>query len=160
MPSGWENFFIAEVGATAALSGLVIVAISINLARILSFPELPGRAAEAIVVLAGALILSSLVLIPQPTHVLGFEVFVIALAIWLVPVTVQIRTFQAARANGKTPVVSRALLSQINTLPFVIAGAAIMLGWESGFYWLAAGILLALVGGMLNTWVLLVEILR
>ncbi len=160
MPSGWENFFIAEVGATAALSGLVIVAISINLARILSFPELPGRAAEAIVTLAGALILSSLVLIPQQTHVLGIEVFIAGIAIWLVPITVQIRTFQATRASGKTPFIPRALLSQINTLPFVIAGLAITLGWESGFYWLAAGVLLALVGGMLNTWVLLVEILR
>ena len=29
--AGWANFFIAEVGAAAALSGLVIVAISINL---------------------------------------------------------------------------------------------------------------------------------
>jgi hypothetical protein len=160
MPTSWENFFIAEVGAAAALSGLVIVAISINLTRILSFPELPGRAAEAIITLAGALVLSSLALIPQPTHVLGLEVFVIAVAIWLVPIVVQVRTFKAARTSGKSPFASRALLSQINTLPFVFAGVAITLGWESGFYWLAAGVLLALAGGMLNTWVLLVEILR
>lgn len=45
MPAGWKNFFIAEVGATAVLAGLAIVAISINLSRILAFPELPGRAA-------------------------------------------------------------------------------------------------------------------
>jgi hypothetical protein len=52
------------------------------------------------------------------------------------------------------------LLAQINTLPFVVAGASIALGNESGFYWLSAGVILALIGGMLNTWVLLVEILR
>ncbi len=34
-PSDWIPFFTAEVGATAALAGLVTVAISINLSRIL-----------------------------------------------------------------------------------------------------------------------------
>jgi modulator of FtsH protease len=160
MPSGWENFFIAEVDATAALAGLVIVAISINLSRILAFPELPGRAAEAIVVLAGALVLSSLTLIPQALRTLGLEVLIAAAVIWLVPVIVQVRTYRAARAGGKSRMRARALLAQINTLPFVVAGASIALGNESGFYWLSAGVILALIGGMLNTWVLLVEILR
>lgn len=54
--AGWANFFVAEVGASAALSGLVIVAISINLQRILSFPQLPGRAAEMLILLVGALL--------------------------------------------------------------------------------------------------------
>lgn len=160
MPAGWENFFIAEVGATAALAGLVIVAISINLSRILAFPELPGRAAEAIVVLVGALVLSSLMLIPQPQHCLGIEILIAAIVIWLVPVVVQTRTYRAARASGHGNIGARILLAQINTLPFVVAGASITLGNESGFYWLAAGVILALIGGMLNTWVLLVEILR
>jgi modulator of FtsH protease len=157
MPSGWENFFIAEVDATAALAGLVIVAISINLSRILAFPELPGRAAEAIVVLAGALVLSSLTLIPQALRTLGLEVLIAAVVIWLVPVIVQARTY---RAGGKSKMRARALLAQINTLPFVVAGIFLSFGDVSGFYWLSAGVILALIGGMLNTWVLLVEILR
>lgn len=160
MPAGWENFFIAEVGATAALAGLVIVAISINLSRILAFPELPGRAAEAIVVLMGALVLCSVTLIPQPQRNLGIETLIAAIVIWLIPVVVQTRTYRTARASGHGNIGVRILLAQINTLPFVIAGTSITLGNESGFYWLAAGVILALIGGMLNTWVLLVEILR
>ena len=42
----WTDFFVAKVGATAALSGLIIVAVSINIQRILSIPHLPGRALE------------------------------------------------------------------------------------------------------------------
>ena len=42
LTADWANFFVAEVGASAALSGLVVVAISINLSRILFFPQLPG----------------------------------------------------------------------------------------------------------------------
>jgi hypothetical protein len=39
----WQSFFSAEVGAAAALAGLVAVAISINLARILAFPHCMDR---------------------------------------------------------------------------------------------------------------------
>jgi hypothetical protein len=42
--AGWENFLVAETGAAAALAGLLFVAVSINLSRIVSYPGLPGRA--------------------------------------------------------------------------------------------------------------------
>lgn len=42
---GWTGLFFAEVGASAALAGLLFVAISINLDRILTGPGLPGRPA-------------------------------------------------------------------------------------------------------------------
>jgi hypothetical protein len=47
--AGWDNFFVAEAGASAALAGLLFVALSINLQRIMSLPTLPGRAAEGLV---------------------------------------------------------------------------------------------------------------
>jgi hypothetical protein len=63
----WEPFFIASSGATAALAGLIFVAISINLDDILETPGLDRRALEALALLVGALILSLLVLVPgQP----------------------------------------------------------------------------------------------
>lgn len=61
----WANFFAAEVGAAAALTGLIIVAVSINLSRILSFPQLPARAAESFLMLIGALMVASLGLVPE-----------------------------------------------------------------------------------------------
>ena len=70
--SGWDSFFVAQVGASAALAGLVFVGVSINLTKIMSVADLPARALEAVVVLLSVLIESSLLLVPgQPTVLEG-----------------------------------------------------------------------------------------
>jgi hypothetical protein len=83
--SGWENFFIAQVSASAALTGLIFVAVSINLTRILSLPKLPNRALASLLLLLTILITSSLLLVPgQPVVVVGIEVLIVGLASWIV----------------------------------------------------------------------------
>ena len=158
MEGDWNNFFIAEVGATAALAGLVIVAISINLKPILPSRQLSGRAAETFMILVGALVLSSLCLMPQSPQSLAIEIIVIAFAIWLLPVTMQVRSYNPA--DPKHWSITRALVTQGATLPMLVAGILLLLGHPAGIDWLAAGILAAIVGSIINTWVLLVEILR
>lgn len=46
------------------------------------------------------------------------------------------------------------------TIPFLIGGISVIMGSGGGLYWVAAGIVLAIVGAIANAWVLLVEILR
>ena len=58
----WDSFFVAEVGAAAALTGLLFVAVSNNLDRILQFPKLPSRAAETM-----SLLLLSITSSPKTT---------------------------------------------------------------------------------------------
>lgn len=71
----WESLFVAEAGASAALAGLLFVALSINLERILKGIGLPGRAGEAIVLLLTVLVVSTFGLVPgQSPRVLGAEV--------------------------------------------------------------------------------------
>jgi hypothetical protein len=157
----WANFFSAEVGASATLTGLVVVAISINLSRILSFPFLPGRAAEALVTLVGALVLSSLWLVPdQPLRLLGLEVLAIGVVTLLVPLVIQLRSLGAAEGLPAATRLARAAGSAVPSLLFIAAGLLFLSGWTAGLYWVAAGVIASLVAGVWNGWVLLIEILR
>jgi len=82
--SAWTDFAVAVAGAAAALSGLLFVAVSINLSRILAFPNLPARAGQTLIMLVTPLVVALLVLIPDQRHdLLGVEL--LAGAALLVP---------------------------------------------------------------------------
>lgn len=157
--AGWENFFVAEVGAAAALAGLLFVAVSINLGKVLSHPQLPGRAGESLFILMGVLATATLGLVPaQSSGALGAEVLAVGLIVWGYPISIQI----GARVPG-TPrrwMLTRVVAHQIATLPIVAAGVSLLVGAGGGLYWLLPGTILSFVAGMLNAWVLLVEIQR
>ena len=158
--AAWLPFFTAQVGAAAALAGLVIVAISINLQRILSLPGLPGRAGETLVLLVGALVLSSLMLIPGSLTLLGGAAIVVSAVMWSACLVIHIGAITQAAGGPRGSLAARMALTQLTTLVMVAGSAFLLAGNPTGFYWLAAGALLAIVNAVFATWVLLIEILR
>ena len=158
----WTSFFVAEAGAAAALSGLLFVAVSINLDHVLAFAWLPGRAGETIVILVDVLLVATLALVPgQSRTVLGIEITVVALLAWLTPLVIQ------HRSRGKDdPAVegrwrhTRAVTTQLATVPFVLAGFSLLAGWGGGLYWTVPGVVLSFATAVFGAWILLVEIMR
>jgi hypothetical protein len=157
----WATFFGAELGAAASLAGLVIVAISINLARIVAFSHLPGRAIETLTMLVGVVLVSGLGLVPgQPPTLLGWEVTAVGLAMWLISVSIQIRTGGVSLPGKQWAPALRIILGQAMSLPFIVAGCIVVFWGPVGLYWVAPGIMFCLIGSVINAWVLLVEIVR
>src|SRR5436190_22489479 len=84
-PSEWTDLFVATAGASAALAGLVFVAVSINVDRILKFEGLPDRALETVLMLLSVVLVSIVGLIPgQSTAALGAEVLALGLGFGIV----------------------------------------------------------------------------
>jgi hypothetical protein len=160
-PAEWHDLFVAVGGASAALLGLLFVAVSINLERILSYEGLPERALETLALLLGVLVVAIVGLIPaQSTVALGLEMLGVSSI-----VAVIVLRLPAARAEetGKEPLlwrISRIGVRLMGTVPLVIGGLSLVTESGGGLYWIAAGIVLAIVGAVANAWVLLVEILR
>src|SRR5262245_61052239 len=76
--AAWESFAIAMAGASAVLAGLVFVAVSINIDRILRVQGLPGRAGESVILLVAAVCECAFVLVPQQSVTALAVEFVVA----------------------------------------------------------------------------------
>jgi modulator of FtsH protease len=159
---GWTEFFLGEVGATAAIAGLFNVAITINIERILQSQFLPGRAALTLLVIGAAMTLSGLALFPrQPLPIFGWE----AIATGVIIAASGIRhAVHAFAARGKTDPLWWSILPLILILicaaPLAIGGGLLVADARAGMYWVASGILVAMATTLITGWVLLVEILR
>jgi hypothetical protein len=57
-PEAWFEFGVGIIGAAAALAGLLFVAMSINIERILALPKLPSRAGGNVVLFVLPLLLA------------------------------------------------------------------------------------------------------
>lgn len=159
-PSEWTDLFVATAGATAALAGLLFVAVSINLDRILKEVGLPDRALETVMMLLGALVVSIIGLIPgQSDGAVGFEIFFAGLLLaWLVA-RLQL-VYDPSVPVPRTWLLSRWGIRALSTVPLIVGGASLMTGDGGGLYWVVAGVVFAIIGAVANAWVLLVEILR
>jgi len=159
-PSQWSDLFVATAGASAALAGLVFVAVSINIDRILGEAGLPDRALETVLLLLSVVLVSVVGLIPgQSSGALGIELLFVSLTV--VFVVFRLPTIGSASfAPPRSWVWTRWGVRIAGTLPFVIGGASVLLETGGGLYWIVAGIAFAIVGAVANAWVLLVEILR
>ena len=158
--SEWKDLFIATAGASAALAGLVFVAVSINIERILKTEELPARALMTVLLLLSVLLVSIIGLIPgQSRTALGAELLGEALVLGGAIAALSKRSLSRGRVSGQVAVV-RGLLIAAGTVPFVVGAVSVLAETGGGLYWTVGGVVFAIAGGVANAWVLLVEILR
>lgn len=172
-PASWHEFALGQLGASAALLGLVFVGISINLRNVLSSRRLVNRAAEAVLLLASILLASTAVLVPgQPNRALGVELAVLGMST-LAAVSVLQRPMGAPAVAAGGPGIDagdatelrvahvlRRVLGAGACLLVLVAGATVLADGGGGLYWWVGAVVLAYAGALLSAWVLMIEILR
>jgi hypothetical protein len=162
---GWGEFFVAAAGATAALSGLIFVGLSVNIGTVLELEKraggklLTGRAIEALVALLNVLAISLVALTP------GIERWVLAVVILVVAAESAISPVRAILASRGQAEISKATLERVVmagalTVTLAVAGITLAAHHGGGLLWLPASFVLAIAVAAINAWVLLVEILR
>jgi len=159
-PELWHDLFVAMAGAAAALTGLIFVAVSINLERILKYRALPVRTVETLSILLGLLLLSVFILVPgQSRTALGLEVLILGAVL---AVALLARRLRLPRAAGEplTWTLTPAVVILAGTLPMIAAGISVLAGGGGGLYWLIPGLIGGFVGAVMNAYILLVEIHR
>jgi hypothetical protein len=159
--AAWESFAVALAGVCAVLAGLVFLAVSINIGRILRVRGLAGRAGESVILFISALCQCAFVLIPhQPVTALGAELLGAGLVTLGILAAILLPALRIPTRQPRSWTITRVVIQQAVAVPAILAGCS-LLGWiAGGLYWLAAGVLCAVIAATANAWILLVEVVR
>ena len=157
----WGGCGTTVATAAATLTGLLFIAVSINLKRILDYKPLPGRAAQTLFFFVLPLIFSLLLVVPlQAEKALGWELIATAVVTWA---AAQIVDRQAGRSEYEPQwswLVTRVVPMGGSCACILVAGISLVAQTGGGLYWLVPATILTIAAGLVNTWVLLIEIMR
>jgi hypothetical protein len=161
LASSWSGFGEAVATAAAALAGLLFIAVSINLKQILEVPSLPTRAAQTLIMFVTPLIIALLVITPGQARIaLATEFMATGLAIGGVQLYLDLTAQRGDESTLWRRMIGAVFPAVFSSGCLVIAGATLAGEAGGGLYWLVPSVLAAIIFGLINVWVLLVEILR
>jgi hypothetical protein len=148
----------AVAAAAAAFAGLLFVALTVNLSRILPDAAHVARAREALAGLLSLLVLGLLVLIPgQGRDALGIELLGAAAVLVAISIPLQRQTIQRLPPGGRVRWALRMLPVNLATIAIAVAGACLLAGAGGGLYWLAGTVVVYIMRSAFDSWALVVE---
>lgn len=156
-PGMWTTMYGAVAGSAAALAGLLFVALTVNLPRILPAATHVARARRALGGLVSLLVLAILILIPgQPRAALGIELLCLAAVVGAVSVHLQEQTIRLLQPGRRMNWAVRMLPVNLGTAAIAVAGVSLIVGGGGGLYWLPATVLVYFLTSALDAWILVV----
>jgi hypothetical protein len=157
----WQVHLAMQASAAATLLGLVFVAASINLSRIVTTDTLPARVVESLVQFVQVLFISMLMTIPRQSFTaIGIEILTVAFLSWAIQMLVFVRYHRARLGNPHLWLTMRIVQTHLAAIPFFIAGIGLLQHEENAVYWLVPGFIFSFVAGLINSWVLLIRVGR
>ncbi len=160
-PVAWSELAAAIVVASVAFAGFIVVALSINVDGILALGGVPQVALQGLVMLTALSISAILLLVPgTSTSVLGAELLVLGLVLMLTIGLLALRAYRQSPPHLQIHRISGGVLLGLPGLMMCLAGVSLLAGGGGGLYWLVPAWVVGIVAGVLNAWVLLVEVKR
>jgi hypothetical protein len=112
-------------------------------------------------VLMTILIISSFMLMPgQSTTLIGIEVAAVGFILFVIGTGMEVYALRRVTLQNRNAFIADLIVLELGVLPYVLGGVLLLLGTASGFYWIAAGVIISFVKAVMDAWVLLVEINR
>jgi hypothetical protein len=159
-PGEWTEFFLSVAAAAAVLTGLIVVGLSIHAEFIAQSLTHRSHARATLVVLTAAMVIGLVVIAPQTTEWLGWELLLISLGF------ASINTYNNARAmRGTGRRLPRDAWVRIG-IGYAIAACGVIGGISiaaldgqgGGLYWIAVETLAALVWAIAGAWRFLIGV--
>jgi len=160
----WDTFATVAGGAAAGLTGLLFVAVSIQIGVIAKSAELRNRAAQTLGLFLTVLFIALLLSIPdQSKRLLGVELLVLALLTGAGHLVLDARAKvdtdpgdRAAHAVAK--ILDTVAPNAVTSALLVVAGLLLVFGLGAGLYVSVAPVFTGLGGGVVSAWLLLTKI--
>jgi len=148
----WSSYGVAVCSSSAALTGLLFVAVSVNSAWFSLSKAHRDRAGQALLLLVLPLVTAILLLIPgQTTTSLGIEIVAFGA---LVGRLFLMLDSEALTGEPEAFVIVDRLSPRLLIAAALIAGGASLIAKRyGGLYWLAGAHVASLLFGLLNAWV-------
>jgi len=144
-PAAWQNFYIMIGTANAAITGLLFVSLSMHLKQILTHPIYKPRAILVLIILTTQIVISAIVLTPQPRVAMGWEI--LALNFLFLTLNLRYRTPLRITPGSALTIAFR--------VTYVLASLSLITGFGGGFYILGGILTLTIVRSLSNCWTLL-----
>jgi hypothetical protein len=160
-PDSWTAAFTAIAGSAAALTGLLFVALSINLERVIKGPGLVARAVEVLLLLVAVLVIATLLLMPgQGAQSASVEILFAAVLMSSFLGYIHVRAPRRALGVTTTNFVWRVVGDHLGPVLLLVGGITLLIGNGGGLYWVVPALIAAMVAAIIGAWVMLVEIVR
>jgi hypothetical protein len=153
-PADWQDFAEMTGGASAALTGLLFVAVSVNANRIAGHQGLRASAAQTLVLFMAPLVMAAALLAPdQADLALGAELIVVGLITsWILLGIRRVKRSLTDDDRNLIAIFNRRGPNVMVMLLFVASGIILACGQPNGLYLLLPASLVALASGVLNAW--------
>jgi hypothetical protein len=153
----WLSFGEAVATVAGALTGLLFVAVSVKSNALAASLSLRARAAQTLVLFLISVLIAILLVAPQPSAALGWELLSVAAVSGLALIILGRRAGHSS--DQRVARYIERFSPNTATAVFVgVAGLTFLVKAGGGLYWLIPAVVASLLGGVINAWLFLVRV--